>query len=158
MADLKGYEQLQARLHAIEGASSGIGAMRMLGTAAVAEQKLLVHRKTGTTGRTIHVGSVSASSVTIEAAAAARWLEFGTKPHIIRPRVARVLAWASGPAGGANRRLTGATRKGMQPTNFATIVHHPGSKPYPFMLPGAKTALHKAGLLDRIVAAWNSAA
>lgn len=152
MADLKGYEQLQARLRAISGPALGQGAMRMLGMAAVREQKLLVHRKTGTTGRTIHVASVSNNSVTIEAAAAARWLEFGTKPHVIRPRIRKVLAW------GGPRRLSGALRKGAGATNFATIVHHPGSRPYPFMLPGAKDAIRKAGLLDRIVDAWNSAA
>ena len=118
------------------------------------EQKLrqLPHQKTGTTSRSIHVSSVTSSSVTTQAAAAARWLEFGTKAHIIRPKVAKVLAW------GGPRRLTGSLRKGASATNFATIVHHPGSRPYPFMIPGAKLAISKAGLADMVVKAWNGAA
>ncbi len=149
---LQGYTQLQARLHAIGGVQFGSKLMKQLGTAAVAEQKLLVHRKTGTTGRSIHVAGVTATSVTTEAAAAARFLEFGTKPHIIRPRVAKVLAW------GGPRRLSGALRKGASATNFAMYVHHPGSRPYPFMIPGAKLAVSKAGLANAVITAWNDAA
>ncbi len=152
MAELQGYQQLQARLHAVGTTQFGTGLMKRLGTAAVREQKLLVHRKTGTTGRSIHVSNVTATSVTTQAAAAARFLEFGTKPHIIRPRVAKVLAW------GGPRRLSGALRKGASATNFATIVHHPGSRPYPFMIPGAKLAVSNAGLADAVIEAWNGAA
>lgn len=155
MADLKGYTELQTRLKAIENQGMGPGALRMLGLSAVREQKLLVRRKTGTTGRTIHVSNVTQNTVTTQAAAAARWLEFGTKPHIIRPKVRRALRWA---ANASDRRLTGAPRVGTTNFAFATEVNHPGTKPYPFMLPGARKAISKAGLLDRIVEAWNKAA
>lgn len=161
MADMKGYGALQARLRAISGAPGSVGRMKLLGAAAVMEQKRLTqpNKKTGVTQNSIHVSSVSATSATTEAAAAARWLEFGTKPHVIRPRVARVLAWASGPAGGANRRLTGATRKGASADHFAMVVNHPGTRAYPFMVPGAKLALEKAGLAEKlIIEPWNSAA
>lgn len=150
MASLIGYQQLQARFHALTGVGDA-SLMKAFGAAAVREQKLLVHRKTGMTGRSIHVASVTPTSVTIEAGFAAPFLEFGTKPHTITPQVARVLAW-----GGA-RRLSGTLRAGASATHFAMIVHHPGTKPYPFMIPGAKTAIAKTGA-DAIVAVWNGAA
>ena len=40
---------------------------------------------------------------------------------------------------------------------FATKVHHPGSKAYPYMKPGAEKAIESAGLAERIVARWNEA-
>lgn len=154
MADIQGYQGVQARLRAISGPSFGPKLMKQLGTAAVREQKILVmpHKKTGITQASVHVAGVTATSVTTEAAGAARYLEFGTKPHVIRPRVAKVLAW------GGPRRLTGALRKGASATNFATIVNHPGTKASPFMVPGAKLAIAKAGLTNLIVKLWNDAA
>ena len=153
MADLIGYQGVQNRLKAIGGTQFGPKLMKQLGAAAVMEQKLLVrpHKKTGVTQASVHYMGVTATSVTTEAAGAARFLEFGTKPHVIRPRVAKVLAW------GGPRRLSGALRKGASATNFATLVHHPGTKPTPFMVPGAKLAVSKAGLADAVVTAWNQA-
>ncbi len=157
---LLGYQQLQARFRAVGGVKFGPNMMKSLGIAANKEQRLLTrpNKKTGVTMASVGYSNVTATSVTTHAAAAARFLEYGTKPHIIRPRVARVLAWASGPAGGASRRLTGATRVGMSADHFAMIVHHPGTRPYPFMVPGARLAVSKAGLGNIIVQAWNSAA
>jgi hypothetical protein len=37
------------------------------------------------------------------------------------------------------------------------LVHHPGTHPAPFMVPGAKKAAEKAGV-DAVVTAWNDAA
>lgn len=155
MAEIQGMRQLQSRLNAISSPAFGRKAMNLLGLAAVREQKLLVHRKTGTTGRTIHVGPVTDKSVTTEAAAAARFLEFGTKAHLIKPKTRKALRWA---ANASDRRLTGSPRTGTSAFVFARVVHHPGTKPYPFMLPGAKIAVGKAGLLDTIVTTWNNAA
>ncbi len=157
---IKGYSQLQARLHAVGGTKMSTGMMKQLGARAIAEQKLLVmpHKKTGVTQASIHVSNITATSVTTAVGGAGRWLEFGTRPHVITPKVAKVLAWASGPAGGANRRLTGATRVGKLADHFARIVHHPGTRPYPFMIPGAKLAISKSGLADVVVKAWNDAA
>lgn len=153
MANLQGYEGLQRRLHAIGGAQGGRALMQRLGLAAVREQKLLVHRKTGTTGRTIRVSHVDEDSVTTEARAAALYLERGTRPHVIKPRTRRALRFAATAAG---RRLTGSPRKGADVV-FARKVNHPGSKAYPFMEPGAKKAIATAGLTDLIVATWNKA-
>jgi hypothetical protein len=41
---------------------------------------------------------------------------------------------------------------------FARKVNHPGTKPQPFLLPGAKAALARGGFRDIIVKEWNAAA
>lgn len=46
------------------------------------------------------------------------YVEFGTKPHVIRPKNRKMLAFKS---------------NGI--TIFAKKINHPGSKPYPFMEP-----------------------
>lgn len=189
MAELLGYQGVQARLQALGRTNAAV--TRMLGMAAVREQKLLVRRKTGTTGRTIRISQISDTSVTTSAAAAALWLEKGTRPHVIRPRVAKVLAWSTTAAG---RRLSGAIRSGTKAASlglggsglaglggiqligttgrgknrraggvhtgaiqFRKMVKHPGTRPYPFMLPGARKARREAGLIDTLVKTWNGA-
>lgn len=139
--------------------------MRKLALHTVREAKILVRRKTGNLGRSIHVASVSATHATVEAGARyAAFVELGTAPHEIRPRTKKVLAWPSSPAG---RRLSGSPRKDMYRPgkaaalggwSYARVVHHPGTRPYPFMVPAAKMAIRKAGLTDVVVAAWNGAA
>ena len=125
--------------------------MRTVQLGAIREAKLLVHRKTGHLGRSIVPGRVTKTSAVIEARTPyAASVEFGSKPHIIKPRNRKALAW------GGTRRLTGTLAKGSKPTHFATIVHHPGSKPYPYLIPGAKKAW--ADLKDIIVSLWNRAA
>jgi HK97 gp10 family phage protein len=67
---------------------------------------------------------VSDGKVSIKPLASyAIFVEKGTAPHIIRPINARCLAFASGMLGGMV---------------FARLVHHPGTKPNPFV---QKTAL-----------------
>lgn len=67
----------------------------------------------------------------------APFVEFGTAPHDIYPVNARVLAWPSGGTGG--RYVTAKSgrqyyRSGSGGTTiFAAHVHHPGTKPRPFM-------------------------
>ena len=83
----------------------------------------------------------------------AKFVEFGTKPHIIRPRGAGALAFEPRHAtniwtGKASR--AGAARKGrVVSTNIwsgkqtrahgvvVKSVNHPGSRPHPFLLPNA---------------------
>jgi len=145
-----GETALQRRLAAISGPNAMTQIMRLIGTAAVREQKLLVHRKTGNTGRSIHVASATATKVVTEAGGAAVYLEKGTRPHTITPKAAKALRFAASPAGA---RLSGAPRKGAAVV-FARVVHHPGTKPYPFMVPGAVAGVQAAGI-DPIVEAWN---
>lgn len=153
---ITGYSQLQARFAAISGPVATVELMKQLGVAAIREQKLLEapHRKTGITGASIQLGAVTASSALTRVGGAGEYLEFGTRPHIITPKVAKVLAW------GGPRRLSGALRKGAKATNFAMLVHHPGTKPYPFMVPGAQAAISKSGasIGTAIVQRWNGAA
>ncbi len=149
---LLGVTALQRRLAAISGPNALPQIMRLIGTAAVREQKLLVHRKTGNTGRSIHLVSATAQKAVTEAGGAAAYLEFGTKPHTITPRAAKALRFAAS-AGGA--RLSGSPRSGAAVV-FAKVVHHPGTKPYPFMVPGAVAAVQQAGV-DPIIELWDKA-
>jgi len=64
----------------------------------------------------------------------ALYVEFGTAPHIIKPKNAKALHWkqnAVGPRGGK-----------IKEDVFAKIVHHPGTKPQPFI---RNTLRHKLG-------------
>jgi len=148
---LIGETALMRRLAAISGPMAMQRWHQLVGTAAVREQKLLVHRKTGNTGRSIHLESATAQGATTEAGGAGVYLEFGTRPHTITPKAAQALRFAASPGGA---RLTGSPRAGA-PVVFAKVVHHPGTKPYPFMLPGAVAAVQAAGLTP-IIDAWNT--
>lgn len=161
MAVVQGYEQLRRRLIAISGTQGSSEVMRALGFAAVREQKLLVRRRTDTTGRTIRVGAVSATSVTTVAGGAAVFLEEGTRPHLITPKAGMALRFAAKGVGVtlAGRVRSGEVRRlGNAAFVFAKVVHHPGTRAYPFMLPGAKLAVQRTGLIDAIVSKWNESA
>lgn len=159
MIRLDGAKQLEARLKAVQNAPAPL--MRTIGLTAVREQKLLVARKTGNTARTIRLERVTNDTATTVVQGAGVYLEYGTRPHIIRPRNARVLRFpAKGvPTTLGGRVRTSAARKlGNGAFVFAKVVHHPGTKPQPFMVPGAQRALESVGLAARIIDAWNKAA
>jgi hypothetical protein len=119
--------------------------------ATVREAQKEVHRKTGFLQRNIRPGAITASSAKVDARTPyAATGEFGSRPHVIRPRNAKVLAW------GGPRRLTGRLRKGGKATHFARIVHHPGTKPYPYLMPAARKAL--GDIKELLVKRWNDAA
>lgn len=145
-----GLPQLDARLTAV-GNLGGRAEMGKLAMSAVREEKLLVHRKTGFTARSISAVNVTDNGFATEAHGAAAFLEFGTRPHIIRPRNAKALRWASG----GNATLSGRPKAGAN-VQFAKVVHHPGTSRYPFMVPGTEKALQNLG--DLVIAAWNGAA
>lgn len=148
MASVQGYAALVKRLEAL-GEEQPV--LRAIQLDAVAQAKLLVHRKTGHLGRSIVPGVLTATHAQVEARTPyAAFVELGTRPHIIRPVKAKVLAW------GGTRRLSGALARGSSPTHFARIVHHPGTRPYPYLIPGAQKAVGK--LRDAVVRVWNSAA
>jgi len=154
MSELVGYEALIARINALAVSPRPrimlLKRWQMLG---VRESKLLVPRKTGTLGRSIHPGYVDEDEASIVASAAyARAVEEGTRPHVIKPVRAKVLAW-----GGA-RRLSGNLRTGASPTNFAKVVNHPGTRAQPYLRPGAQRALQQLDMDTEFIAAWNGAA
>jgi hypothetical protein len=153
VATLQGYEQLQARLHAIGAGDTGL--MKQIGTAVVRESQLLArpNKKTGNLIRQIRVTAATPTSVTVTAGAPySGYVEFGTRGGtVITPKAARVLAW-----GGA-RRLTGSLRSGSKPTHFAMRVIRGATRAFPYLIPGAKRAIKGVGL-DEIVKRWNGAA
>lgn len=155
MAEVVGLPQLQRRLTAITSPKAGEAMMRRLALATVREARILVPRKTGNLSRSIHVASVSATEATVVAATNyAAFVEFGTQPHEITPKARKALRFAASAAG---RRLSGSPRVGADVV-FATKVHHPGTRPHPFLLPAAQKAVGTAGLDEQIVTEWNGAA
>lgn len=149
---LHGRVQLDRRLRAI-GDTRDL--MRVIQLETVAGAKKRVPRKTGHLARNIIRGRVSSQHAIVEARTPyAATVEFGSKPHVIEPKKARMLAW---PESGGDRRLSGRARSKVKGRMiFAKKVHHPGTKPQPYLIPAAKDAVHKA--LDSIVRAWNDAA
>lgn len=147
---LKGKRQLKARMEAIGGRQF----LGRLGLEGVANAKRLVPRRTGNLGRTIRLGTVTDESVQVLAGGErkvgyAAAVEFGSRPHEIRPRRKRVLAWSD------SRTLGGRSRG--RPTHFAARVRHPGNKAKPYLRPGVMEAVRRAGV-DIIVTLWNDAA
>lgn len=151
---IEGLPALEKRFAAISAGKGSRQLMGQLGLVVVAEQKRLVRRKTGNTARTIRLGRITETSVETTVNKVGRWLEFGTKAHDIVPRAKKALRWPSG----SSVRLSGRAVSGSTGFAFAKRVHHPGTKPQPFMVPGAENALRKSGLKDFIVNAWNRAA
>lgn len=150
-----GLNQLNQRLTALSGPVLGPKILGRLGLSTVREAKILVRRRTGNLGRSIRIKSLTATSVTVEAGARyAGFVEHGTRPHEITPRAKKALRWAASPAGA---RLTGTPRKGAA-VIFAKRVHHPGTRAYPFLLPGARRAVTTSGVAGIVVEEWDKAA
>jgi phage gpG-like protein len=153
MSKLEGLPDLNRRLDAISKAT-GRDLLREIQINAVAQAKHLVPRRTGNLGRSISPGSLSDTHAIVQATAGyAAYVELGTKPHVIRPKRRKVLAWAASPGGA---RLSGRARTGAA-MRFAKKVNHPGTKAQPYLLPGARFALEKLGI-RRIIEKWNRAA
>lgn len=151
---LTGLTALQRRFAAITDNRKLLGQVAAL---AVREAALIAPVKTGNLRRSIRIGTVSETSAQVIAGGQggvgyARMVEEGTRAHVIVPRTRKALAW------GGDRRLSGSLRTGATATHFATRVNHPGSRAKPYLMPGAKTAISKAGLGSVIVTAWNEAA
>lgn len=157
-SSIEGLAALQRRFAAISGPVADHRLLYLLGQlgADKGKERYQPHAKTHKLGQTIRVGTITDDSVTILAGGIdgvgyARVLELGSQPHIIRPRNKKALAW-----GGA-RRLTGSLKTGATATNFATIVHHPGTRGVFYLRDGAKDALRDAGLAQFVVSEWNRA-
>jgi hypothetical protein len=155
VSNIEGMTALQKRFAAITDTRKQLGQIAILGAK---EAKRLVPRKTGNLGRTIRLGTVTATNATIMAGGKdgvgyARYVEFGTKGGaIIVPKRKKVLAW------GGDRRLSGSLRTGAKADHFAMRVTRGATQAKPYLVPGAKRAVEKAGLADAIITAWNGAA
>ena len=154
MSNLRGRRQLQNRLKAIGDTSQ---LLRQIQLETIAGAKARVPRKTGHLGRSIVPGPVSDTHASVEARTPyAAAVEFGTKPHVIVPKAASVLAWPGSPA---NRRLSGRARSSVTKGDmvFAAKVEHPGTKAQPYLIPAAQEAIKRHGV-EGIVENWNRAA
>lgn len=158
--EIAGEGDLWKRLHAVGGGGRIILGKLQLGT--VAEAKKLAPRKTANLSRSIRPGFLSDREAFVRAEAGyAAYVEKGTRPHEIRARKGRALRF---PAAGVGTTLGGRVRTGEARALgagayvFRSVVHHPGTKPQPFLEPGAKTAVRKAGLAGIVVEIWNEAA
>lgn len=158
-ATFKGGDELSKRLHAINDPNR---LLRRWQLDTTAEAKRLVPRKTGNLGRSIAPGEFTGSAAFVRARAAyAAYVEKGTRPHVIVPRNARALRF---PASGVSTTLGGRVRTGEVARLgtgayvFAMKVNHPGTKPKPFLEPGARKAAEKGGLKDVAIQLWNGAA
>ena len=154
---LEGADKLRARLKAI-GQTQVL--LRDIQGHGVREAKLIVPHRTRNLSRTIRPGRVTADYAEIVAGGRntvgyAAFVERGTRPHIIRPRTKKALAWG-GPRtlGGRLRVKNGVTASA---TNFATVVHHPGTRAQPYLVPGFQRAVKEAGMTT-IVRLWDGAA
>jgi len=159
MLQIKGIPALQRRLKAVEKAASD-DMLKRIQTQAVRYAKKDVPRKTGRLGASIRPGYLTRSYAIVKAGAGyAAHVELGTRPHTIRPRNAKILRFA---AKGTPTRLTGSVTRAAARAGgayvFAREVHHPGTKPQPYLVPGAKRAISEEVGREPIITAWNGAA
>lgn len=136
-------EQLTARAHNFDAVLTRNLYSAISRALVVAEDEArTVHswqNRTGETLSTIEWAMVSSNAGVLRAGPNARRLNFGTQPHIIRPKEGHGFV---GPV------LPGQTRRGKNDigthrvalrwqqggeTRFATLVHHPGTQPTHFL-------------------------
>lgn len=129
--EIRGLERLQRRLDEAGRKRLSDEMRAATGTSVLlveAEAKERVPQKSRALFRSIAGTALSTPGGTIrgvvkaggEGVAYARFVEFGTKPHVILPRRKRALRW----------RIPGG--RGFR---FARRVQHPGTKPQPYMIP-----------------------
>jgi HK97 gp10 family phage protein len=173
-AALEGADDLQKRLASIASSETRRALMNAMGRATVQRAIHKAPSQTAYMRRSIKVTSVSSDQVMVTAQANyAANVEFGTKPHIIRPRLKKALFFASqklvterfGKRAKLSRRKTGSLtsaslkRYGNAAFQYARVVHHPGTKPQPFLVPAAREVIEASGeAKDIIIAKWNRAA
>lgn len=109
------------------------GALRAGGKVIQGLARENIESDTGETAKSIKI-STRARGLEVSATVRtkhyrARWLEFGTRPHLIKARDGGALSFGGG---------------------FYKVVEHPGARPHPFMRPaldtGATAAVLAAGL------------
>lgn len=136
---LKGSRELRRRLKAIRTVFKPVGKTWAEKTVHLAASRVEV--KTGKTRASIRVKNASMRKAAVEAKGGARFLEAGTKAHIIRPKRFRALKWnASG-----------------QPM-FAKKVNHPATKAKPFLRRSGRDVLEQSDMLQELLKLWNQAA
>lgn len=180
MDGLEGATELRRRLDAVVNRSPDLVLKTwQIDTVAKAKANTLVFSKTRTLSRSIRPGdlNVEAGSATVTAGGTethgyARYVEEGTRPHIIKPKVKKALFFGSQQAlssragSGAilGRRQTGAVnaatvrKYGTLAFQYAKVVHHPGTKAQPYLKPAAEAALTELGIERTVTVVWNKGA
>jgi len=162
VSGLEGYDALVARIDAVEGTKVRVAMVHRWQLRTTREAKILVPRKTGNLGRTIHPGEATEEGGSVIASAGyARYVEEGTRGgQVIEPLPGRIgrngrpaaLAW------GGPRRLSGSLAAGGSPTTFRRRVIRGSTRAQPFLRPAAQIALEHENLADEYILAWNAAA
>jgi hypothetical protein len=167
MAHVDGTADLLRRLAAVGRTPDHLLDHWVPMTVKFAKQNISPHNKTKMTSRSIVPGRRSKHEAEVKASGAAVFLEEGTRPHEIKPRNGKVLAW---PAKGTKRTLSGRAARSGSAFNrkagkfrkgafvYARAVHHPGTKPSPFLMPAAEEALENYKWDAMVAKDWNGAA
>lgn len=131
MADGVYYADLTNLAHQLAQASGTpieFAAATVVGEAAIhlqAQAAQNAPRRTGALAASITVTMPNPTTAVIGPTSPyGGFVEFGTAPHIIRPRNKKVLRFQVGGK-----------------TVFASVVHHPGTKPHPYMAPALTQTL-----------------
>jgi hypothetical protein len=130
---------LRARLKAIRTVFKPVGKSWAEKTRDLARTRVTV--RTGKTKATIRVKNASLRKAAVEAKGGARFLEAGTKAHIIRPKRFHALKW----------------NQNGRPM-FARKVSHPAIRAKPFLRRSGRDVLAKEDLLQELLKLWNAAA
>lgn len=137
--EIKGMRELQRALRDYPRLAFPILQRAILATSAVFAKNTLrndpVPFRTGNLLQSFRFRAGRLEARWFPMAAYAAAVELGTKPHLIVPRRASVLAWESGGQRGYVVSRTGReyyrTRPGS--VTFAMRVNHPGTRPKPYM-------------------------
>jgi hypothetical protein len=136
---LRGSRELRQRLKAIRTVFKPVGKSWAEKTRDLAKTRVTV--RTGKTKATIRVRNASLKKAAVEAKGGARFLEAGTRAHIIRPKRFKALKW----------------NQSGQPM-FARKVSHPATRAKPFLRRSGRDVLAKSDLLQELLKLWNQAA
>ena len=137
---LKGGRELRARLNALSTAFKPIGRNWADDTVRLARPRVPV--RTGRLRQSIRRRNASKKRATVVAHYTAFFVDAGPKPHVIRAKKGRFLAFEGR---GGN-------------TIFAPRVRHRGYRGRPFRRRAAIEALKRNPMAEEVIRAWNEAA
>lgn len=126
---IQGLDELISKVQAFSESASQLIQETMLDSATeniVAVAKSLAPKKTGQLADSIYAEILENGIAIVADKSYAPYMEFGTAPHEISARNATVLHWTQGGQ-----------------DFFVRSVHHPGTKPHPFMQPAIEQGLEE---------------
>ena len=166
---VRGVAAAQRRIAAISNPASHKGLMKLAANVVrgkmVTNMRLVGRRKTGNTGRSLHVENVTETSAQIVGSQVALWIDegtglFGPRHQRITPKAAQALRWMGGPAG--SLRLTGSQRKGKAGAGAGYVFARStkGMEARPYIQRSIQEGAKAVGveLKGEIISIWNGAA